>query len=305
MGATLHRFRFKAMGCPCALQLYADSPEQARRFAASARGEIRRLERKYSRYRDDSVVARINRSAGGEAVRVDGETASLLDYADTCFQQSEGRFDITSGILRRAWDLRSGRLPSQEALDALLPRVGWQRVEWRKPALRLPIAGMEVDLGGYVKEYAADRVAQLLREADCRGGVVDLGGDLAIVGSHPDGRPWMVGVRNAEAPDRPAGSVPVFAGGVATSGDYERHMVVDGVRYGHVLDPRTGWPIESLASVTIFASHCLIAGTTSTIALLQGDGAGAWLDELGVPHTRQAHGAAVEWHLGASDAHAA
>ena len=156
---------------------------------------------------------------------------------------------------------------------------------------------MELDLGGYVKEYAADRVAALLRAAGCRAGLVDLGGDLAIVGPHPDGQPWIVGIRDASHPDRPALSVPVIEGGVATSGDYERCMVVDGVRYGHILDPRTGWPMAGLASVTVFAPCCLVAGSASTIALLQGERARAWLDALGLPHARQAHGGEIECRL--------
>jgi len=295
---ALHRFRFKAMGCPCALQIHADSASAARAWAASARGEIERLEQKYSRYRGDSLLSRINASAGDpDGVAVDRETASLLDYAATCHEQSGGLFDITSGILRRAWDFRSGRLPELARIAELLPRVGWEKVRWSGGRVALPLAGMELDLGGYVKEYAADRVAALLRGEGCRAGIVDLGGDLAIVGAHPDGQPWIVGIRDARHPERPALSVPVSEGGVATSGDYERCMVVDGVRYGHILDPRTGWPVSGLASVTVFAPRCLVAGSASTIALLQGERARTWLDALGLPHARQAHGGEVECRL--------
>jgi FAD:protein FMN transferase len=295
---ALHSFRFKAMGCPCALSIHADSPGVARAGAASARGEIERLEQKYSRYRADSLLSRINASAGDRGgVEVDAETASLLDYAATCHAQSDGRFDVTSGILRRAWDFRSGRLPARERIAELLPLVGWEKLRWSGRRIALPLAGMELDLGGYVKEYAADRVAALLRDAGCGSALVDLGGDLAIVGPHPDGRPWIVGIRDASHPDRPALSVPVSGGGVATSGDYERCMVVDGVRYGHILDPRTGWPIAGLASVTVFAPCCLVAGSATTIALLQGGNARAWLDALGLPHARQAHGGEIECRL--------
>jgi FAD:protein FMN transferase len=298
---ALHTFRFKAMGCPCALQIHADSPQDARRLAASARGEIERLEQKYSRYRANSLLSRINASAGDDAgVEVDAETAALFDYAATCHAQSGGRFDITSGILRRAWDFRSGRLPERERIAELLPLVGWERVRWSGRRIALPRAGMELDLGGYVKEYAADRVAGLLRDAGCGSALVDLGGDLAIAGPHLDGTPWIIGIRDASHPDRAALSVPVFGGGVATSGDYERCMVVDGVRYGHVLDPRTGWPIAGLASVTVFAPSCLVAGSATTIALLHGDGARAWLDALGLPHTRQGHGGEIECRLSPS-----
>jgi thiamine biosynthesis lipoprotein len=297
---ALHRFRFKAMGCPCELQLHAGTGRDARAWAASARGEIARLERKYSRYRSDSLLSRINASAGDPGgVSVDDETASLLDYAATCHAQSGGRFDVTSGILRRAWDFRSGRLPDAASIAALLPRVGWAKVRWARPRIALPVAGMELDLGGFVKEYAADRTAELLRASGCRSGVVDLGGDLAVVGPHPDGRPWIVGVRDAAHPEEPALSMPVFAGGVATSGDYERAMVVGGVRYGHILDPRTGWPIAGLASVTVLASCCLIAGSASTIALLHGERARAWLDALGLPHVRQGHAGEIEVRLSA------
>jgi len=294
----LHRFRFKAMGCPCALQIHAGSAREARAWAASARGEIERLEQKYSRYRGDSLLARINASAGDPGgVAVDAETASLLDYAATCHAQSGGLFDVTSGILRRAWDFRSGRLPEPAQIADLLSRVGWEKVRWSGGRIALPLAGMELDLGGYVKEYAADRVAALLRGEGCRAGLVDLGGDLAVVGPHPDGKPWIVGIRDARHPEQPALSAPMFAGGVATSGDYERCMVVDGVRYGHILDPRTGWPVAGLASVTVFAPTCLVAGSASTIALLQGERARSWLDALGLPHARQGHGGEVECRL--------
>jgi len=292
---ALHTFRFKAMGCPCALRIHADSPRTARAWAASARGEIERLEQKYSRYRADSLLSRINASAGDRSgVAVDAETASLFDYAATCHAQSEGLFDVTSGILRRAWNFRSGRLPERERIAELLRLVGWEKVRWSGKRIALPHAGMELDLGGYVKEYAADRVAALLGDAGCRSALVDLGGDLAIAGPHPDGRPWIVGIRDASHPDRPALSVPVSSGGVATSGDYERCMVVDGVRYGHILDPRTGWPIAGLASVTVFAPRCLVAGSATTIALLQGENARAWLDALGLPHARQDHAGEIE-----------
>src|SRR2546422_3273003 len=141
---ALHRFRFKAMRCPCALQIHAASPREARAWAASARGEIARLEQKYSRYRADSLLSRINASAGDPSgVEVDAETASLLDYAATCHAQSRGLFDVTSGILRRAWDFRSGRLPEPARIAELLPRVGWEKVRRSGRRIALPISGME------------------------------------------------------------------------------------------------------------------------------------------------------------------
>ncbi len=295
----LLRHRFRAMGSLCELHLYAE-PSRGEGAIEFAVGEVERLERKYSRYRDDSLASRINASAGDTGgVEVDPETSGLLDYADSCHRASGGLFDVTSGVLRRAWNLKSDRLPSREEVDAALALVGWQRVRWESPKLVLPRAGMEIDFGGYVKEYAADRVAELCRRRGVRHGLVDLGGDLAVVGPHPDGTPWRVGVRNPRAPTRALAAVDLRFGGIASSGDYERAMLVDGVRYGHILDPRTGWPVRGLAAVSVVAPHCLVAGTASTVAMLKGEAAGrAWLEELGLPHLRVAQNGEVGGSLG-------
>ena len=282
------RLEFKAMGCPCTLELSGRSRPRIEAIHRAARDEVARIEHKYSRYRDDSLTTRINRSAGDpEGVIVDEETAALLDYADIAHRESDGLFDITSGILREAWDFRSNRLPTEAEIAALLPRIGWEKVRWERPRLVLPLAGMQVDFGGFGKEYAADRVAELCRERGARHGLVDFGGDLAVVGPHPDGSPWRVGVQNPRSGGNAIVTLPLAAGGIASSGDYQRFMVVDGVRYGHVLDPHTGWPVSGLASATVIASHCLLAGTATTVALLKGAGEGAaWLDSLGLPNLR-------------------
>jgi thiamine biosynthesis lipoprotein len=270
------------MGSPCEVRLSGADDAELRAALEAARAEVLRLEAKYSRYRGDSLATRINQSAGDPAgVLVDAETARLLDYAESCWRQSDGAFDATSGILRRAWDWKAARAPSQAELDALLPLVGWEKLRWSAPRLVLPRAGMELDFGGFVKEYAADRVAELCRRRGARHGLVDLGGDLAIVGPHPDGKPWRVGVRDPRSPRRALGSLPVGWGGVATSGDYERGMTVAGVRYGHILDPKTGWPVRGLAAVTVVAPHCLVAGTLTTMAMLRGEAGGEWLDASG------------------------
>ncbi|MCG8590223.1 MAG: FAD:protein FMN transferase [Proteobacteria bacterium] len=282
------RSAFRAMGCPCELRLYGSDRARTEAVADAARAEVLRLETKYSRYRDDSVTAAINGSAGDETgVEVDDETAGLLDYAATSFRESGGLFDITSGILRQVWDFKAGRVPTPAEVNAVLERIGWQRVHWQRPRLILPLAGMELDFGGYVKEYAVDRVSELCRRRGIRHGLVDLGGDLAVVGPHPDGSPWRIGIRHPRRPEEAISVVCLGSGAIASSGDYERGMVVDGRRYSHILDPRTGWPVSGLASVSVVAPHCLVAGTASTVAMLKGDPHGPrWLDELGVPSLR-------------------
>ena len=283
----LERFRFRAMGSPCELALYAPTRDALEHGRETACREIARLEAKYSRYREDSLAARINRSAGSACgVEVDEETAALLDFAATAWRESEGRFDPTSGVLRRAWNFRSGRLPTREEIDSAHRLVGWSKVRWEHRRLTLPTLGMELDFGGFVKEYAADRVAETLRQEGLRHGLVDLGGDMAIVGPHPDGSPWLIGVRDPRAPAEAIARIAVESGGLATSGDYERCMIVDGVRYSHLLDPRTGESFrDGPACVSVRAPHCLVAGVTATIAMLHDEaGAESFLAELGLAH---------------------
>jgi thiamine biosynthesis lipoprotein len=291
-----HRFPFRAMASPCELHLHGADRRAVRAAADAAIAEVARIEAKYSRYREDSVASRINASAGeATGLGIDAETAALLDYAATAFEQSDGLFDITSGVLREVWDFRSGRLPSQGAVLRVLERVGWERVRWEgRERITMP-AGMQIDFGGYGKEYAADRAAEICHHHGVHAGLVNLGGDVRVIGPHPrPERPsdedWIVGIRDPRAAAEGAGalgSIRLREGGLATSGDYQRFMLVDGRRYAHILDPHTGWPVvDSLASVSVVAGRCLIAGTATTIAMLKGEAGASWLDQLGLPNLR-------------------
>jgi len=282
---TLYRYPFRAMGSRCEIRLYASSEEPAAACAQAAIADVLRLEAKYSRYRDDSVTAAINRvAAAGGAVDVDAETATLLDYAATCFEQSDGLFDLTSGILREAWSAERRELPSSDALQRLLARVGWGKVRWQRPRLAFGVPGMEIDFGGVVKEYAADRAATLCAEAGFRHGLVDLGGDIKIVGPHPDGTPWVVGIQHPRNPEAVMATLDLFRGAIATSGDYERFVEIGGRRYSHILSPRTGMPVNGLAGVSVAAPECVVAGSATTIAMLMENRGPEWLDEVGLPH---------------------
>jgi thiamine biosynthesis lipoprotein len=282
--AAPHHFAFRAMAAMNEIQLYAPDVSEARSLAGLAIDEVRRIEAKYSRYRPDSVVSRINAAAGGAPVAVDEETEKLFDYVDACFRQSRGRFDPTSGVLRRAWRFEAGAaIPGPADLAPHLAAIGWQHVERRAGAVRLPKAGMELDFGGFGKEYALDRAATVLREAGATRALVNLAGDLAVLGPHPDASPWRIAVRHPRRPDAAVAALRVSSGAIATSGDYERFIEVGGVRHCHILDPRTGRSARGFQSVTVHASSCLVAGSVSTIAMLLGRDAGlAWLESLDV-----------------------
>jgi len=275
--------RFAAMGGPCEVLLDLDDRDEALALVACAQDEALRIEHKFSRYRADNIIDRINR-AGGEPVEVDAETARLLDYAALCHEMSAGRFDITSGVLRRVWTFDGGaRVPDEAALRDVLALVGWERVTWRTPVLTMP-PGMEIDLGGIGKEYAVDSAAALLARRTSSALVVNFGGDLYATGPRRGGRPWAIGVDDPERTGQGVlDRVDLTRGGLATSGDARRFVTWQGRRLGHILDPRTGWPIEGAPrAVTVIASTCLEAGTLSTLASLQGPGAAEFLRDSGV-----------------------
>ncbi len=273
------------MGGPCRFRLEVDSGTDPAAALAAAEHEVRRLESRYSRYLEDSVTSRINRAAGqGAATPIDRETAGLLHYADTAWRESGGLFDLTSGVLRRAWDFRSGRLPAQSEIDALLPLVGWEQVEFSDDHVYLSRPDMEIDFGGCVKEYAADSAANCLRQHGVTTALVDLAGDMAAVGAPSGKRGWEIGIRHPVHTTQAMAQVVLPEGGLASSGDYARCMVVNGTRYGHILNPLTGWPVKGLVAVSVIAPQCLVAGSSATIAMLHNADDGLeWLDALGLP----------------------
>jgi FAD:protein FMN transferase len=283
---TLLRIPFRAMASDNEVQVDGADEARARVAAEAAIADVRRIEAKYSRYRDDSLTTRINGAAGGAPVAIDDETAALLAYADRCFTQSGGRFDITSGVLRRAWDFRRQppQLPDAAALSAALALIGWADVEWSRRTIRLPRAGMEIDFGGIGKEYAADRMATICVEHGVAHGLVNLGGDVRAIGAQSNGAPWRVGIKHPREAVKTIASVELVDGAVATSGDYERFFEIGGRRYCHILDPRTGMPVAHWQSVSVVAPLCIVAGSCSTMAMLMEAGGEAFLAQQGLSY---------------------
>jgi FAD:protein FMN transferase len=160
--------------------------------------------------------------------------------------------------------------------------IGWERVEWNDHSIRLPRSGMELDFGGIGKEYAADRAASICSDHGIRHGLVNLGGDVRVIGAQPDGAPWRIGIRHPRSADAVLATVEVSDGAVATSGDYERYFEANGRRYCHVLDARTGVPVDHWQSVSVMAPLAILAGTYATIAMLLAHDAESFLIRQGV-----------------------
>lgn len=272
------------MASRCEVVLAADGEATAHRLAQTAIDEVKRIEQKYSRYRPDSLLSRINAAAGQDWVACDSETRSLFDYAEQLYRYSDGLFDVTAGILRRAWNFRTPRVPEAAELAPLLALIGWQRVERHDDQIRLPLAGMEIDLGGIGKEYAADRAAAILASQGVAHGYVNLAGDMHVIGPKPDGQPWQIGIQDPRQSGKLVASIPVERGALATSGDYERFFEFKGKRYCHLLDPRNGQPVSYWRSVSVLAPLAIAAGSCSTIAMLKQADAPAFLAATGMPY---------------------
>jgi thiamine biosynthesis lipoprotein len=268
---------FTAMASPCEILLDHENFQQAAAQIEAAAEETWRIEKKFSRYRNDSIVQAIN-TTRGKPIKVDEETARLIDFSATLHRISEGSFDITSGVLRRIWTFNgTDQVPDKKSIAAIMPLVGWHKVHWENPVITLP-EGMEIDFGGIGKEYAVDRVFNLLTSMTDAALLVNFGGDLRTRGPCRDGSPWRVGIEKPGTDNKAVESLSLINAGVATSGDSKRFLLKDGVRYSHIINPKTGWPMMGgPRSATIQAADCVQAGMYATLALLAGSDAETFL----------------------------
>jgi len=205
----------------------------------------------------------------------------MLDFADQCYQLSNHKFDVTSGVLRKLWTFDGGNnIPQQSQIDQLMQQVGWEKVNWQKPFITL-LTDMEIDFGGIGKEYAVDQSAQLIHKAISEPVLINYGGDIFATAPRNPNTPWVIGVDDPKHTGESAiGKIQLYQGGLATSGDARRFLLKDNIRYSHILDPETGWPIPNAPhSVTVVANSCLEAGMLATFAILQGDKARNFLGQ--------------------------
>jgi len=271
--------QFMAMASPCEVLIETDDPDEALELTRIVAAEAWRIEDKFSRYSPGNIVDRIN-LASGASIELDSEAAQLIDFSAALYKLSDGCFDITSGILRQVWRFDgSANIPSRKSVKRVLEHVGWDRVEWNAPMLQMP-PDMEIDLGGIGKEFAVDRAAKLLQENTNASCLVNFGGDLMATKKPARRNGWKVGIESVTRTESTTDAVlNLQVGGLATSGDARRFLIRDGVRYSHILDPKTGWPIpDAPRSITVAADTCTEAGMLSTLAMLKGAQAEVFLN---------------------------
>ena len=265
-----------AMASPCDVLMEVEDESLAQEILEAVANEAWRIEDKFSRYKKDNIIYQINNS-NGEVVTIDDETSRLLDFADELFEISEGLFDVTSGVLRQLWKFDgSDNVPEKKHVKKLLKKIGWKKVIREEDDVTLP-EGMEIDLGGLGKEYAVDRCVQIARQKTRQSVLVNFGGDLAMTTARKNKAFWSVG-RLVMGSDEACGLFQLHSGAIATSGDANRYLLKDGIRYSHILNPLTGWSVEGAPhTVSVAAPTCIEAGMMSTLSMLQGDRAEEFL----------------------------
>ena len=278
---------FTAMASPCEVIIQSTDKQLAAKLGDVIANEVWRIEDKYSRYNQRSICSAINNNAG-HSVAIDEETYLLLNFAEQCYQLSDGLFDISSGVLRKVWSFQGeegdiDNFPTAEQVNQKLAHVGWRKVNFDQNQISL-VKGMEIDFGGIGKEYAVDRGIILAKQLTNSPVLVNLGGDLAVTCSRLNNEPWQVAIEHPDTDNNHASLadmiVSLKSGALATSGDARRFLINDGKRYSHILNAKTGWPInEAPRSITVVAPQCIQAGILATLALLQGNHAEQFLDE--------------------------
>ncbi len=271
---VLRRLAFHAMGTNCEIQYVCEDTARAEAFERTAKDWVLAFEAKYSRYREDSLVSRVNAAAGRSWIEIDADMEQLLKLCDTLYFLTQGILDPTALPLLRIWNYKAENpvLPTDAEIAAALRLVGWQKVQRAPGKIFLPEVGMALDFGGFGKEYAVDIVAQFAVAHGILNVLVDFGHDLRALGQ-PPGRPgWHIGLEDPKHPGVSAGSVALSGTrGIASSGDYLRCFTLDGKRYGHIVDPRTGRPVANRClQATVISGTCLHAGVLSTTAFVLG-----------------------------------
>ncbi|QDV05598.1 Thiamine biosynthesis lipoprotein ApbE precursor [Planctomycetes bacterium Poly30] len=266
------KISFGAMGTDVTIQGYHADAAHLDKALAAARAEIDRIEDLMTSWRDSPLV-RMNDGANGEPQHVPQELSDLVERSMTVARLSGGAFDPTYASVGKLWDFKADPpvLPADEAIASALTSVGWQKVQVDTKASTVAMpAGTRIGLGGIAKGYGVDRAMQVLIDHGIEHGIVNAGGDLKALGTD-DGKPWEVAIKHPRDRERAIAVVPVSNVCLVTSGDYERFFELDGVRYHHIFDPRTGRPVVGgCMSATVTAPDAAIADAVATACCVLG-----------------------------------
>ncbi len=261
-------FRTQTMGTWATLTLVTTDSVAVADLAYRALLALHRVDSLMSNWTQKSEVARINRGAGRGTVHVHPEVATVLSHAQRVTRESDGAMDITVEPLVRLWGFLGGtkRVPTQAEITQALRSVGPDKLRFDAGSgtLRFTDRETRIDLGGIAKGYGVDRVAEILRHSGTTDALIDLSGNMVAIGNAAGKKGWSVGIRDPSGARPYLATIRLHDEAISTSGNYEQFVDVDGKRYGHIIDPRTGWPAEGLVSVTVVSATATMCDAWDT-----------------------------------------
>jgi thiamine biosynthesis lipoprotein len=258
------------MGTRTAVELWASDHKDGEAAIDAVFDDMKRIDALMSTYKDTSEISKVNREAAQHPVKVSAELLALLQTAQQYSQLSQGAFDITYASVGYLFDYRNHKRPGQAAIDKALPTVDYRQLKLDpvNDTVFFAKPGMRIDLGGIGKGYAVDRGIEILQRRGYQHAMVNAGGDTRVIGDRM-GKPWMVGIRHPDRQNEVVLRIPLEDAAFSTSGDYERYFDEDGVRYHHIIDPKTGQSPHEVRSVTLIAATATRTdGLTKTVFIL-------------------------------------
>jgi len=262
------------MGCDFAITVTANSKEAGKTYIQEAINEITRIEKLISSWDTNSQTYLINKNAGIQPVTVDRELIELIERSIAISKFTDGAFDISFASMDKIWKFDGSvtTMPSEEKIKASVEKVGYENIILNKhnSTVFLKNKEMKISFGGIGKGYAADKAKALLISKGVKGGIINASGDLTTWGKQANGEPWQVGVKNPLNKDKIFAWFPVENKAVVTSGNYEKYVMINGQRYTHIINPKTGYPSKGIISVSVFAPKAELADALATSIFVMG-----------------------------------
>ena len=267
-GQIVHKRKLAMLGSPFEMTVVAKDTVQANLYIDLAVGEVKRIENLISDWIPTTPISEINRNAGIKAIKVTDELFELFERAVKVSKLTNGAFDISYASMDKIWkfDGSMKEMPSEEAIKKSVEKIGYQNIILNQTdkTVFLKLAGMKLGLGGIGQGYIADKVKLLLESKGCESGLVNVSGDINTWGKQPNGNSWTVGIVNPMNKNKIFATFPLDDSAVETSGSYEKYITFNGIRYSHIIDPRTGYPATGIVSVSVFAKQTEIADALAT-----------------------------------------
>ncbi len=267
-GQITHKRKLSMLGSPLEVTVVAKDSVEGNYYIDLAVAEVKRVEYLISDWIPTTQISQVNKNAGIKAVKVDKEVFDLVGRAIKVSQITSGAFDISYASMDKIWkfDGSMKTMPTEEAIKKSVSKIGYKNIvlDPKEQTIFLKMEGMKLGLGGIGQGYIADKIKELLQSKGCISGIVNVSGDINTWGKQIDGKPWTVGIVNPMNKNKVFATFPLENSAVETSGSYEKYVVFNGIRYAHIIDPRTGYPAQGVVSVSVFAKQTEIADALAT-----------------------------------------